>query len=209
MKRIPSFLLAVVLLFSCKQKDKHLGPNKQVDEGTVKGDAYVSQDIGWTIAIPKGWAVVSLDQTEADERKIKLDGNRHDYAGVDKSGEKHLISFRKDKFNSLMSTSEPFLSDSAGAFDDSCAAINKMIYDAYVSQGIRCDTSSGLEMIQGRQFHMFHAKVYDGGGKVILQQLLYSRLINKKDFSLTINYNNEEDKKVMMDAFTNSTFKED
>jgi len=69
MKKMTSFLLAATLLFSCKQKDKHLDPNKQVDEGAVKGETYVSQDMGWTIVIPKGWTVISRDQTEANEKK--------------------------------------------------------------------------------------------------------------------------------------------
>ena len=209
MKRITAVLLAATLLFSCKQKDKHLDPNKQVDEGAVKGETYVSQDMGWTIVIPKGWTVISRDQTEANEKKgadaIKKSSNTE----IDMSGLKHLISFQKDKFNSLMSTSEPFPNDSPGAFEDNCATVNKMIYDAYASQGIRSDTSSSLEVIHGHRFHLFHATLYGKDGKVILEQLLYSKLIHKKDFSLTINYNNEEDKKVMLDAFTNSTFKED
>jgi len=209
MKRVTSFLLAATLFFSCKEKDRHLDPNKQVDEGSVKGGTYVSQDIGWTIAIPKGWAVVSRDQTQANEKKGADDLRKSSHTVIDISGLKHLISFQKDKFNSLMSTSEPFPNDSPGAFDDNCVTVNKMIYDAYASQGIRSDTSSSVELIHGRRFHVFHATLYGSDGKVILQQLLYSKLINKRDFSVTINYNNEEDKKVMMDAFANSTFKED
>jgi len=209
MKRITSFLLAAVLLFSCKQKDKHLDPNKQVDEGAVKGETYMSQDMGWTIVIPKGWTVVSRDQTQANEKKGADAIRKSSHTEIDMSGLKHLISFQKDKFNSLMSTSEPFPNDSPGAFEDNCVTVNKMIYDAYASQGIRSDTSSSVELIHGHRFHVFHATLYGRDGKVILKQLLYSKLINKKAFSVTINYNNDEDEKVMMDAFTNSTFKED
>jgi len=209
MKKITCFFLAATLLFSCKQKDKHLDPNKQVDEGAVKGETYVSQDIGWTIAIPKGWTVVSRDQTEANEKKGAEAIRKSSNTEIDMSGLKHLISFQKDKFNSLMSTSEPFPNDSPGAFEDNCATVNKMIYDAYTSQGIKSDTSSGVEIIHGHKFNAFHTTLYGKDGKVILQQALYSKLIHKKDFSVTINYNNEEDKKVMMDAFMNSTLKED
>src|SRR5262249_558338 len=116
---------------------------------------------------------------------------------------------QKDKFNTFLSTSEPFPSDKPDAFDDNCAAVNKMIYDAYTSQSIRTDTSSGVELIRGRRFNVFHATLYSKEGKVILQQLLYTRLIDKKVFSVSINYNNEEDKKAMVDAFTQSTFRED
>jgi hypothetical protein len=209
MKKMTSFLLAATLLFSGKHKDKHLDPNKQVDEGAVKGETYVSQDMGWTITIPKGWTVVSRDQTEANEKKGADAIRKSSNTEIDMSGLKHLISFQKDRFNSLMSTSEPFPNASPGAFDDNCAAVDKMIYDAYASQGIRSDTSSSVEVIHGHKFNVFHATLYSKDGKVILQQLLYSKLIHDKDFSVTINYNNEEDKKVMMDAFLNSTLKTD
>lgn len=209
MKRITVLLLAATLLFSCKQKDKHLDPNKQVDEGAVKGETYVSQDIGWTIAIPKGWTVVSRDQTEANEKKGAEAIRKATNTAIDMSGLKHLISFQKDKFNSFMSTTEPFPYDSPGAFEDNCATVYKMIYEAYASQGIRSDTSSSVEVIHGHKFNSFHTTLYSKDGKVILRQMLYSKLINKKDFSVTINYNNEDDKKVMMDAFTNSSLKGD
>lgn len=209
MKKMTYILLAATLLFACKQKDKHLDPNKQVDEGTVKGETYVSQDIGWTINIPRGWTVISRDQTDANEKRgaeaIKKSSNTE----IDMSQLKHLISFQKDRFNSLLSTLEPFPNDSPGAFEENCSTVNRMIYDAYTSQGIRSDTSSGVEVVHGHRYNTFHAILYSKDGKVILQQQLYSRLIHKKDFSLTLNYNNEEDKKAMLDAFTNSTFRED
>ncbi|HEY4209456.1 MAG TPA: hypothetical protein VGM31_21675, partial [Puia sp.] len=178
MKRIFLFLVAATLLFSCKQKDKHLDPNKQVDEGAIKGETYVSKALGWSIVIPKGYTVVSRDQTEANEKKgaeaIKKSSNTE----IDMSDLKHLISFQKDRFNTFLSTSEPFPSDKPGAFDGNCAAVNKMIYDAYTSQNIRSDTSSGVEVIHGHRFNVFHATLYSKDGKVILQQLLYSRLMD-------------------------------
>jgi len=209
MKRTTVFLLAALLLFSCKQKDRHVDPNKQVDEGAVKGETYVSQDMGWTVVIPKGWNVVSRDQTEANERKGAEAVKKSSHTDIDVSEMKHLISFQKDKFNSFMSSSEPFPDDRPGAFDENCAAVNKMIYDAYASQGIRSDTSTSVEVIHGHRFNVFHTTLYSSEGKVLLRQMLYSKLINKKIFSVTINYNNEDDKKVMMDAFMNSTFKEE
>jgi hypothetical protein len=209
MKRIASFCLVATMLISCKQKDKHLDPDKQVDEGVVKGETYVSRDIGWTIVIPKGWTVVSRDQTNENEKKGADVIRKSSHEQVDISRLIHLISFQKDKFNSFMSTSEPFPNATPAAFEENCATVNKMIYDAYTSQGIKSDSASGSELIHGHKFNVFHATLYGKDGKVILQQLLYSKLINKKDFTVTINYNNEEDKKVMMDAFTNSTFTED
>ena len=43
-------------LTSCGQVD----PNKNIDEGKVEGNIYTSQEIGWTMEIPKGWTVIDL-----------------------------------------------------------------------------------------------------------------------------------------------------
>ncbi len=82
-----------------------------------------------------------------------------------------------------------------------------MIFDAYVGKGIKADTSTGKEIISGLDFYTFYAKIYGSDGKIILNQVLYSRLINGHDFGVSINYNNDKDKNDMLNAFKQSTFK--
>jgi len=205
MKLIRLFLFIAVIFCSCKQRDaKHLDPNKQVDEGSVKGEVYNSPDIGWTITIPTGWTVVSRDQTDANDKKGS-EAMKKAYKGeINMSKLKHLISFQKDKFNVFMSTYEPF-KDGAEAYEQNCLAVNNLIYETYTQQGIKSDTSSGKELIHGHYFRTFYATLYAPGGQAVLRQILYSRLINEKDFTVTLNYNNEKDKEAMMDAWKNST----
>lgn len=199
-----SFLiLSLLILMSCAQKD----PNKQIDEGNVKGEIYKSSEIGWTIEIPKDWSIVSKDKVQENEQKgqealEKTAGQKIDLASL-----KHLISFQKNKFNFFASTSEPFKEAYHGEYLKNNKSIRELIYQTYVDNNIKADSSSGKEMIDGIEFNTFYTTIYAPDGKVILNQILYSKLINGHDFGVNINYNNENDKKVMVDAFKNSKFK--
>lgn len=192
----------LLMLISCGQKD----PNKQIDEGNVKGEIYKSSDIGWTIEIPKGWSVISKDQIDNQEAKGKEAIEKSSGQKVDMTQMKHLISFQKNQFNLFASTSEPFKEDYPGEYQENSKKLCNMIYQTYVDNKIKTDSSSGKEIIQGLEFNVFRTTIYTPDGKVILNQIMYNRLINGFDFGVNINYNNDEDKKAMLDAFKKSNF---
>lgn len=203
MKLTITTLISIVLFFcSCDQVD----PNKQIDEGKVKGTLYESKEIGWSIEIPKEWKIISKDQVEANDEKGKNAIEKSTGQQIDTKALKHLISFQKDQFNTFSSTSEPFKEEFPGEYQQNSKFINEILYNTYTSQGIKADTASGKEIIQGLEFNAFYAKIYGPDGKLILNQILYSRLINGYDFGVNINYNNDQDKKIMMNTFLKSKF---
>ena len=194
--------LTILALLSCGQTD----PNKQIDEGNVKGETYISQEIGWTIQIPNGWNVISKDKLEANVDK----GRKiiEEVAGeFDSSGLKHLISFQKNKFNIFQSTSEPFKLEYEGEWEDSNEGVKVLLYDAYTNQGIKIDTSSSYTTIDEVDFIVFHIIIYSPKGEVILYQDVYGSYINGFDFGVNLNYNNDKDKEVLMTVWKNSKFK--
>ena len=95
--------MTLILFASCKTD-----PNKQVDEGTVNENKYHSNEIGWTIEIPKGWNVTQRGEPqikEANEQlEIRLGSDRTDW----KEKIKELISFQKDRRHVFSATSEKF-----------------------------------------------------------------------------------------------------
>ena len=200
---ILSLVFIPLVFFSCGQTD----PNKEIDEGKIKGEIYESKEIGWAIEIPKDWKIISKDNTEANDQRGKDAIEKSSGQKFDTKGLKHLISFQKNKFNIFTSTSEPFIEEYSGEFQENCKALNQLLYSTFVDQGIKVDTSSGKEKIEGLEFNTFHTTIYGSKGQVILRQILYSRLINGFDFGVSINYNNEEDKKTMLDAWKRSKFK--
>ena len=193
-----------LLLSSCGQVD----PNKNIDEGKVEGNIYTSQEIGWTIEIPKGWTVIDKEKTkEINEKGRKaieetLDGE------IDYSGLKNLISFQKNQFNIFQSVSEPFELEYDGEWKENNAALKDLIYSTYENQGIKVDsTATKIETIDGLDFQSYSFTIYSPNGDVILRQIMFSRLINGFDFGVNINYNNDKDRDELLRVFRNSKFK--
>lgn len=191
-------------LTSCGQVD----PNKNIDEGKVEGNVYTSEEIGWTIEIPKGWTVIDKEKTkEINEKGLKaleetMEGE------IDYSGLKNLISLQKDQFNIFQSTSEPFKLEYEGEWEENNSALKEIIYTTYLNQGMKTDSSATtIEKIDGLDFHKYSFTIYSPKGEVILKQIMFSRLINGFDFGVNINYNNEKDRDELLKVFRNSKFK--
>jgi len=200
--KLPLISLTILFLISCGPVD----PNKEIDEGTVKGTSYENKEIGWLIEIPKDWKIISKDKIEANDEKGRSAIEKTTGQQIDTKALKHLISFQKDQFNIFASTSEPFKEEFPGEYQKNNKALNEMIYNTCKDQGIKIDSTSGVETIQGLEFNKFCTAIYAPDGKIILNQILYSRLINGYDFGVNINYNNDQDKETMLKALLNSKF---
>lgn len=204
MKKTLLIFISTLAIISCKPSD----PNKNIDEGKVEGNTYTSQEIGWTIAIPDGWEVVDRDKSEDMREKGTQALEETIDQEVDFSGVKTLIAFQKNQFNIFQSTSEPFKLEYEGEWEINNAAIKALIFETFVNQGIKADSSAtSVETIDGLDFQTYSFTIYGPTGEVILNQILYSRLINGFDFAANINYNNEKDKETQLQAFRSSKFK--
>jgi len=126
---------------------------------------------------------------------------------IDYSGLKHLISFSRNQFNIFQSTSEPFDVEYEGEWEDNNSALKEIILTAYKNQGIRAEASEILsEEVDTLIFQKYEITIYSPEGDIILNQLLYSRLINGFDFGVSITSNNPADKNIMLEVWLNSHF---
>jgi len=188
-------------LSSCGNSD----PGRQVDEGDVSDGIYRSEEIGWTIQIPAGVEVSSISETErlrelgAGAMEDTLD------EGIDTKGVKTLIGFQFDRFNRLQSTTEPFKDIEGSSWEENNDALKDLIRNTYKDQGVAAKFSeTRTEKIDGLDFRVYDIAILAPDQSVILNQILYSRLINGFDFSVNINYQREENKEVMMTAWKSS-----
>lgn len=191
-------------LTSCGQVD----PNKNIDEGKIEDNIYTSQEIGWTLEIPKGWTVIDKAITkETNEKGLKAIEETIDEK-VDYSSLKNLISFQKNKFNIFQSSSEPFKLEYEGEWEENNANLKDIIFSTYENQGIKVDSSATkIVTIDGLDFQSYSFTIFSPKGDVILRQIMFSRLINGFDFGVNINFNNEKDKNELLKVFMNSKFK--
>lgn len=201
--RLVFLVLLLNSLAFCQSSD----PNKQVDEGTVTGERYESKEVGWTIVIPKEYKITSKDAVEASNKRGQQMLEKSTDIQVNTDSLKQLINFGKDKFNNFGASSQPFRESYPGEYGENAVSLGALIYETFTSQGIKCDTSSGRETFAGLEFYAFRSTIYSPSGKPILYQVMYNRLINGLDFAVNINYNNEKDKKVLMEAWEKSKFK--
>ena len=202
MKAKLSLILFLAVFISCKTD-----PNKQIDEGKITENTYQSEEIGWTMEIPKGWTITNKNIV----RKRTENGSKilTETMGVefDTSGLKQLINFQKDRFNIFQSTSEPFELEYEGEWEENNAGLKQLLYIAFEEKGIRADsTATSIVTIDGLEFQSYAFTIYGSKGDVILNQILFSRWINGFDFGVNINYTNEEAKAEMLTAWLNSKF---
>lgn len=167
---------------------------------------YTSQEIGWTIKIPKGYNLTNQAKLDADDKKGKEAIEKVYNGEIKTESLTHLVSFNRNQFNGFNSTIERYQEKKAGEYDANNILIKKLLFDTYHKQGIKIDTSSKKVEISGQPFNAFYIKVFGPNGAVILNQIMFNRMIKGYDFGANINYNSEDDKKLLLDAFMNSKF---
>ncbi len=201
-----SIYILLVILISIVNISCQTDPNEAVDEGKVTGYTYTSDDIGWSIQIPEGWEVTGKDAQQARVERGQEAFEDATNLEIDVSNLRHLIGFQKDQFNIFQSTSERFELEYEGEWESNFKDVTELICVMYEDNGIAYDTLSGTEIIDGLEFKKFNVTIYSPKGDIILYQEVYGRHINGFDFSVNINYNNENDKIELVSALKNSKF---
>jgi len=199
------FLSAVICIFSCNSSSEQSSADTppKVEEGELKGQSYENEDLDWSIEIPRGWEVMGTDRLEEIDEKgreaMKVDD-------TDMGKVKRLINFQKDPFNIFYSTAESVDRKDAEFWTENNEAVKLFIYETYSSLGMQVDTASSSMTVNGVLFDGFHAKIYNPSGSIMLEQEVFSTLIDTTNFAVILNYNNLEDKEILHRSFRNSKF---
>lgn len=191
-------LLVISFLLGCN-------PSETKDQVSAL-PTFTSKEIGWTITIPANFKSMSEHRVKLHEQKGREAIESATNQQIDASGLINLLNFQKNQFNSFNATLQPFDSKIDGSYEKSNELTKKAVYDAYTNQKIRVDTSSFTQSIAGKAFNEFAIKIYGPNGDVIMNQMMFSRLQKGYDFGININFNNEEDQKVLLDALNRSKF---
>lgn len=199
---IPFLSIALFLVTACGGPTKK-DYSKEVDEGTFNENKFTSQALGWTMEFPDNWIVTTKSSLESmDDRSKEALGD----SVSDMSGIKRTLAFQKNYDNNFQSSWENFSGDLT-AYKRHIYSIHSMIYDNYLGQRTYLDTVAGQLNVSGVTFDTYQISLYDRDNKNFANQLLLTALIKNKFMTVTIAYNNEADKKKMLDLFKGSTFK--
>jgi hypothetical protein len=173
---------------------------------TLEENIYYNESTGWRIELPKGWETVSKKENSA-EKQIGKKALEQVFEGDINSEYEVLLSIKNNRNASLTSTLEKFDEQYEGEWKDNNVFLKELLYKAFAKQNILIDTTSSSDSIDNMPFEVFYISLYAPNKTVILNQILYSSLINGYDFGVTINYVHTEDKEILLKALKNSQFK--
>ncbi len=193
-KTIFSYLILLIALSSCNRHTKS-------DPKTL-----YNEDFKWTIIIPENFNDVSPEDWEGLQNK-GADAIENTYGEEVVNQAKTIFVFKNADFNYLESNYQPFDVEVDGDYLESCKNINEILYEIFKTQmpNAVIDSSSNVETINGLDFQLFKMKIdYPNG--MIMHSLMYSRLFDKKEFSVNITFVDDKQGEKMLNAWTNSKF---
>ena len=208
MKYLVSAVLFLFIFQGCldnpfKQKVK---PSPAKGE-PLTGTTFTSEKIGWKIELPKGkeWRIITTkehDSLEKGGRKVI-----EETTGVElpKSQTENLISFRKDQFNSFISSIEPFDESVNGNYDKMLGLLHEVIKNSYAAKNIPAEYEMSATRIDGIMVDRYDIKIY-AAKKVILYQYVFTCFIKDHLLSIQITTNNEADRETLEKIVLSSDF---
>lgn len=188
----PLFLL--LLLSSCTGQTK------------TEPKTLYNEDFKWTITIPENFINVSPQEWAKMQNK-GLDAVENTYGEEVINQAKIIFVFKNADFNYMESNYQPFDVEVDGDYLESCKGVNEILFETFKTQmpNAKIDSISSVEKISNLNFQTFKMKINFPNGMTMHSQM-YSRLFDKKEFSVNVMYVDEKQGGKMIEAWTKSKF---
>jgi hypothetical protein len=194
--RINLYLFAVLLVFDgCTQQAA--APAKKI----------YNRDFNWTITIPAGFQNLSA----AQYAKLQQKGTEALQKTYGKKVENHthlIFSLRSDQFHYIEANQQPFDTTADGNYLASCKAVDEVLFNTFKQQmpdNPKIDSANSTETIDHMVFQRF--KVTIGiPDKGSLNLIMYNRLFDKKELTVTIMYVDTARGNALLNAMRSSKF---
>ena len=199
----------MLCLVSCEKKQTIEVKQRLVENGILDNSlAYSAEEVGWKASIPHEWKLMTPGEKAKLGGAGKKEMEKITGGPIDTSQLRDLINLTKDKFNSFLSTIEPFNEATDGPYAEKQKELNKLLLDTYKNAGVKLGkVATGKETVDGLEFLTWEIEVlHPSKNAVIMTQKMYSRLINGYDFGMTMSTNNEKDRQVLSAIVTSSKF---
>ncbi len=172
---------------------------------TPKNEIY-NQDFNWTITIPENFKKVSAEEW-ANMQNKGADAIEKTYDEKITNRAKTIFVFKSDQLNYFESNYQPFDIATDGDYLESCKNVNYMLYETFKTQipDIKIDSITSIEKIDNLEFQTFQLKV-EYPNKMTMNVLMFSRLFDKKEFSVNIMYVDNKKGQQMLDSWKKSKF---
>lgn len=171
-----------------------------------KPDTFYNKDFNWTMVIPYGYTKVSKEEWKRTEAKGEA-LLEETFGEADIKESESILVLQKGKFNIVNANSTPYDEIIDGDFLANQQGVYEIIYQAFKTQlpDAAIDSVSGEEMIDGLKFQTYLVTLGVPNGMKVYSKL-YSRLFDKKYFTINFTYVREEEGNEMINAWLNSRF---
>jgi len=172
---------------------------------TPKKEIYI-KDFNWTITIPENFQNVSGEEwTKLQNKGADAIEKTYDEKVINQS--KTISVFKSDQLNYFESNYQPFDIAIDGDYLASCKNVNDILYETFKTQmpDLKIDSTSTIEKIDNLEFQTFKMKV-EYPNKMVLNVLMFSRLFDKKEFSVNIMYVDNNKGQQMLESWRKSKF---
>lgn len=165
-----------------------------------------NNDFNWTITIPENFESVSSADWEKLQKK-GADAIEKTYEEEVVNQAKTIFIFRSDQLNYFESNYQPFDPDVDGDYLESCKTVKELLYETFMTQmpGVKIDTVTTVEKIDNLEFQTLTMKV-EYPNKMVLNLLIFSRLFDKREFTVNIMYVDKLKGQKMIDSWRQSRF---
>ncbi|MBX2914089.1 MAG: hypothetical protein KF856_02335 [Cyclobacteriaceae bacterium] len=165
-----------------------------------------NKDFNWTITIPENFENLS----SADWTKMQNKGTdaiEKTFEGKVINQSKTIFVFKSDQLNYFESNYQPYDPSVDGDYLESCKAVNEILYETFKAQmpGVKIDTTRTVEQIDNLEFQTLTMKV-EYPNKMVLTLLMFSRLFDKREFTVNIMFVDKLKGQKMLDSWRQSKF---
>jgi hypothetical protein len=192
-KKTCLLLLLVLLIQSCNGQ-------------TTSNRKIHNKDFNWTIIIPEKFENVSSDEWKKMENNgAEAVEKTYDEKVINRA--KTIFVFKSDEHNYFESNYQPFDPAIDGDYLESCKNVDNMLCETFQTQlqGITIDTTTTISKIDHLEFHTFNMTI-KYPNKMVLNLIMYSRLFEKKEFTVNIMYVDKQKGNQMLESWMNSKF---
>lgn len=167
---------------------------------------FYSKDFQWRINIPENFKTVSAAEWLKMQNK-GAEAIEKTYDGKVENKASTIFVFKNDQLHYFEANYQPFDTLVDGNYIQSFRNVNEVLYETFKAQmpGAKIDTLSTETIIGNLTFQVFKTKI-TLPNQIILNLEMYSRLFDKREFTVNIMFVDEKKGKLMLDAWKNSQF---
>ena len=195
MKKIKIICLIILLGFnSCKSQTES---NPKIIH---------NKDFNWTITIPENFN--SINETEWNKTQQKgKDAIEKTFGEEITNQATTIFAFVNGQFNNFEANYQPYDIEIDGNYLETNNDVNEILYQTFETQmpQAKLDSISSTQKISGLKFQRFDV-IIDFPNGMKMKTIGFSRLFDKKEFTVNITAVDEKIGKQMLEAFLNSKF---